>query len=190
MPDWTSEQAASGTVRGKIAFFDVRIFNPTAQSCCNQSLPACYRRHELEKRRHYEDRVTQIEHGCFTPPIVFSTSGGMGPSATVFFKRLASLLSTKRNAHYGSVMSWIRCKISFALIHSAILCLRGTRSRPIHLSLDFDRALAECRIQLPQLPDCCINPDCCIDFCYYLHYFESISCTTSVTLLIIILPPT
>ena len=27
-----------------------------------------------------------------------------------------------------------------------ILCLRGTRSRPIHLSLDFDRALAECRI--------------------------------------------
>ena len=90
-------------------------------------------------------RVTQIEHGCFTP-LVFSTSGGMGPSATVFFKRLASLLSTKRNADYGSVMSWIHCKISFALIHSAILCLRGTRSRPIHLSLDFDRALAECRM--------------------------------------------
>ena len=31
-------------------------------------------------------------------------------------------------------------------VHSAILCLRGTRSRPIHLSLDFNRALAECRI--------------------------------------------
>ena len=42
------------------AFFDVRIFNPTAQSCRNQSLPACYRRHELEKRRHYEDRVIRI----------------------------------------------------------------------------------------------------------------------------------
>ena len=126
-------------------FFDVRIFNPTAQSCCNQSLPACYRRHELEKIRHYEDRVVQIEHGCFTP-LVFSTSGGMGPSASVFFKRLASLLSMKKNAHYGSVMAWIRCKISFALIHSAILCLCGTRSRPIPLSLDFDRALSECHI--------------------------------------------
>ena len=45
----------------------------------------------------------------------------MGPSASVFFKRLASLLSVKRNAHYGSVMAWIRCKISFALIHSAVL---------------------------------------------------------------------
>jgi len=126
------------------AFFDVRIFNPTAHSCRNQSLSACYRRHELEKRRHYEDRVNQIEHGCFTP-LVFSSSGGMGPTASVFFKRLASLLSTKRNSHYGSVMSWIRCKISFSLIHSAILCLRGTRTRPIPLSLDFDRALAECR---------------------------------------------
>ena len=127
------------------AFFDVRIFNPTAQSCRNQSLPACYRRHELEKRRHYEDRVIQIEHGCFTP-LVFSTSGGMGPSASIFFKRLASLLSMKKNAHYGSVMSWIRCKISFALIHSAILCLRGTRSRSVAMSLDFDHALSECRI--------------------------------------------
>ena len=133
------------------AFFDVRIFNPTAQSCRNQSLPACYCRHEREKRRHYmyEDRVIQIEHGCFTP-LVFSTSGGMGPSASiVFFKRLASLLSMKRNAHYGSVMSWIRCKISFALIYSAILCLHGTRSCPIPLSLDFDHALA-----VPNCPGC------------------------------------
>ena len=87
--------------------------------------------------------IFAVKFGCFW---VFSTSGGMGPSASVFFKRLASLLSMKRNAHYGSVMSWIRCKISFALIHSAILCLRGTRSRPIPLSLDFDHALAECRI--------------------------------------------
>ena len=144
MPGWTSEQTDSGTVHGSV-FFDVRIFNPTAQSCHNQSLPACYHRHELEKRRHYEDRVIQIEHGCFTP-LVFSTSGGMGPSASIFFKRLASLLSMKKNAHYGSVMSWIRCKISFALIHSAILCLRGTRSRPVPLSLDFDCALSECQI--------------------------------------------
>uniref|UniRef100_A0A1X7T4K8 Uncharacterized protein n=1 Tax=Amphimedon queenslandica TaxID=400682 RepID=A0A1X7T4K8_AMPQE len=37
------------------AFFDVRIFNPTAHSSRNQSLPACYRRHELENRHLYED---------------------------------------------------------------------------------------------------------------------------------------
>ena len=128
------------------AFFDVRIFNPTAQTCRSQSLSTCYRRHELEKRRHYEDRVLQIEHGCFTP-LVFTTAGGMGPSASIFFKRLASKLATKQNTSYSSVLRWIRCKISFALTHSAILCLRGTRTRLVPLSLDFDRALAECKVQ-------------------------------------------
>ena len=127
------------------AFFDVRIFNPTAHSSRNQSLPACYRRHELEKRRLYEDRVIQVEHGCFTP-LVFSTSGSMGPSASIFYKRLASRLAAKRNATYSSVLSWIRCKISFALIHSAVLCLRGTRTRPSNLFLDFDLALSEGRV--------------------------------------------
>ena len=96
------------------AFFDVRIFNPTVQSRHNKSLAACYRHQEWEKRHHYEDRVIQIEYGCFTP-LVFSTTGGIGPSATVFYKRLASRLATKWNVLYSSVMSWIRCKISFAL---------------------------------------------------------------------------
>ena len=105
---------------------------------CNQSLPACYCRHKLEKRCHYEDRVIQIEHGCFTP-LVFSTSGGMGPSASVFFKRLASLLSTKRNAHYGSVMSWIRCKIYSLLPYPSIikfwLCTRRVPNCPSCLTV-------------------------------------------------------
>lgn len=59
------------------AYFDVRIFNPTAHACRSKPLPSCYRRHELEKRRNYEDRVLQIEQGCFTP-LVFTTAGGIG----------------------------------------------------------------------------------------------------------------
>ena len=131
------------------AFFDVRIFNPTAQSCRNQSLPACYRRHELEKRRHYEDRVIQIEHGCFTP-LVFSTSGGMGPSASIFFKRLASLLSTKRNAHYGSVMSWIRCKMPLSTQQSCVSVVPALILSLCHLtSIMHSQSAAS-----PQLPNC------------------------------------
>jgi hypothetical protein len=44
----------------------------------------------LERRRHYEDRIQQIEHGCLTP-FVFSLSGSLGPAANVIYKRLASL---------------------------------------------------------------------------------------------------
>ena len=47
-------------------FFDVRVLNPLAPSN-SQPLPTCYRRHEQEKRRRYDQRVREIEHGSFTP---------------------------------------------------------------------------------------------------------------------------
>lgn len=106
------------------AFFDVRVFNSYAPSNCKSTAAACYRRHELEKRRMYERRVIDVEHGSFTP-LVFSTSGGWGPSATITFKRLASLISSKVSQPYSKTLSFIRCKIAFSLIDSAVMCLRG-----------------------------------------------------------------
>ena len=109
------------------AYFDVRIFNPTAHTFRNKTLSANHRRHEMEKRRQYEDRIIQVEHRVFTP-LVFSTAGSVGPAATIVLNRLSSLLATKWNIGYNKIISWIRCKIGFALNHSAIMCLRGTRS--------------------------------------------------------------
>ena len=59
------------------AFFDVRIFNPHAPSN-RQSLPACFRKHANEKKRDYEQRVREIEHGTFTA-LVMSLTGGLLP---------------------------------------------------------------------------------------------------------------
>ena len=70
------------------AFFDVRVFNSHAPSNSKSTTKACYMRHEREKRREYERRILEVEHGTFTP-LVLSTSGGWGPSATVAFRRLA-----------------------------------------------------------------------------------------------------
>ena len=55
------------------AFFDVRIFNPFAQSNRNTSLSTVYQRHERQKRNTYEERVWAVEHASFTPFVV-STS--------------------------------------------------------------------------------------------------------------------
>ena len=85
--------------RHQHAFFDVRVFNSLAPSNRSSSLSATYRRHEQEKRRAYEERVREVEHGCFTP-LVFSTAGGMGKAATVAYKRLAHLLSARRDTPY------------------------------------------------------------------------------------------
>ena len=81
-----------------------------------------------KKRAEYGRRVRDIEHGSFTP-LVFTTTGGMAGEATVFYKRLAALLATKREEPYPTVMGWLRCTFSFLLLRAAILCVRGTKKR-------------------------------------------------------------
>ena len=72
------------------------MFNPNASSYRGSSLSSLYRRLEKEKRRKYEQRIRDVEMGCFTP-LVFSTFGGMSTICNIFFKRLASLLADKKD---------------------------------------------------------------------------------------------
>ena len=109
------------------ALFDVRVFNPYAPCYRSSTLAQCYRKNELEKKRAYEERVREIEHGSFSP-LVFSAAGGMGTIATVVYKRLASLLAEKQGRPYSSTLHWLRCRLNFSLLRSAIMCIRGSRS--------------------------------------------------------------
>ena len=80
------------------AYFDVRVFNPLS-GCFKSSicyLYACFRSHDREKRRVYEQRVRDVERGSFTP-LVFSALGGVSRPTEITYKRLASLLTTKRD---------------------------------------------------------------------------------------------
>ena len=110
---------------------DVRIFNPHAPSNCNSQLSSTYRRHENTNKRAYEHRIREVEHASFTP-LVFSASGGMAREATTFYKRLASLLSMKREQPYSSTMTWLGCLLSFSLLRSTIQSIRGARSSKGH----------------------------------------------------------
>ena len=71
--------------------------------------------------------MREIEHRSFTP-LVFSASGGMGPTARVLYKKLASMIATKHNKAYSKTLNWMRCRISFSLLRSAVMCLRGSCS--------------------------------------------------------------
>ena len=73
------------------AFFDVKVFNPFSRSYVNTPFA---RRLEQDKRRSYEHRVREVEHGCFSP-LVFSTLGGLSPTATIVYKRIVSLIAEK-----------------------------------------------------------------------------------------------
>ena len=85
--------------RHEIAFFDVRVFNPYAPSNRNSHLTTCYRSHENAKKRSYDQRIREVEHGSFTP-LVLSCTGGMGRASVNTYKRLAALISTKRDDIY------------------------------------------------------------------------------------------
>ncbi len=62
------------------AFFDVRVFNPYAPCYRNSTQTQCYRKNELEKKRCYEDRIREIEHGSFTPLILSAAQWRNWPS--------------------------------------------------------------------------------------------------------------
>ena len=113
------------------AFFDIRVFNPQAHTYCSLPMATWYRRNEQEKRRAYDERVREVEHGCFSPP-VFSVSGSMGPTARVVHKKLATMITSKHNQSYSQTMNWLRCRLSFSLLRSSIMCLRGSRSSVHH----------------------------------------------------------
>ena len=133
--------------------FDVWVFNRMAQSHRNTPLAHCYRQREQEKKRVYEERVREIEHATFST-LVFSTSGGMGPIASVVFKRIASLIAEKQQQPYSRTLFWMRCKLNYSLLRSAIMCLRGARSsfhRPAGPSLigePIDLTCSEGRVPL------------------------------------------
>ena len=107
-------------------YFDVKVFNPYAKSYRKRPQPQVFSQLEQSKRRAYEERIWDVEHGTFTP-LIFSATGGLGRAATVTYRRLASQLADKWREPYGNVMGWLRCQISFSLIRSAIACLRNSR---------------------------------------------------------------
>ena len=128
-PDARLDVSARGVyTRNQRTFFDIRVFHPNARRFQGQSLKQTYVTNEKEKKRAYNQRVLEVENGTFTP-LVFSVFGGMGEECKMFFKRLSSMLSEKRNEDLASVTTWVRTRIRFALLRSALMCMRGTRHR-------------------------------------------------------------
>ena len=113
---------------GQLAFFDIRVFNPMAKRYANQILKKSYETNEAEKKRKYNERVMQIEHGTFTP-LIFSATGGMGQEASKVFRRVAEAIAEKKNTEYSTTISWVRRKLCFSLVQSLGTCIRGSRTR-------------------------------------------------------------
>ena len=113
----------------------------------NSPVKNVLRSHELRKKRNYNQRIIQVEHGTLTP-LIFSTSGAMGNECQKFHKTLADKISTKNGDKYDDVMRYIRVKISFLVLKATLLCVRGSRTikRNIEAGDDFGLCLNELRV--------------------------------------------
>ena len=136
--------------RQKSTFFDIRVCHPNADSYKDLTPEQVYRLHENEKKRMYERRVLEVEQASFTP-LVFTTTGGMGRECLRYHSRLAELISIKKGEDYAKTMTWIRGKVSFSILRSALLCLRGSRSNRRRTNnvkdIDVDVGLARSNIK-------------------------------------------
>ena len=57
-----------------------------------------------------------------------TAAGNIGREATVFYCRLADLLSRKSNVIYSTLLAWMICTLSFSLLWSAGVCICGSPS--------------------------------------------------------------
>ena len=84
-------------------------------------------------------------------PVAKNVVVGMGEEFLRYHRRLAELVAMKKGEDYTKTMNWISVKISFSLIRSALVCLRGSRAirrKPYNImDIDIDVQTAESGIR-------------------------------------------
>ena len=83
-------------------------------------------------------------------PLIYSATGGAGPEAQLFHTHLALKISTKTGDRYEKVLSLLRWQLSFLILRSVLMCVRGSRNSRANNSTtveDFDLACHIARIE-------------------------------------------
>lgn len=110
------------------AFFEFRVFYPHAQSYKSTKPEALYKQIARTRRREYGERVLQVEDGDFTP-MILSSSGGMGEEMSMALKHVGKKVAEEQNLVYSRVAGYLHAMFCFEMMRSALICLRGSRSR-------------------------------------------------------------
>ena len=86
-----------------------------------------FKYHESLKTQNTYREFYKAEQSSFCP-LSFGCTGGAAPAATPTMQGIAEKLSEKMHESYSETLNYIRTKISFALLRSAIFCIRRCRS--------------------------------------------------------------
>ena len=109
-------------------YFDVRVFNPRVSSNSNQAISKVYEKHEKEKKNGYLHRVLEVEKSSFTPQVMYTT-GGLGREFKKTLKQLAEKKARATGYTYDQCVRYLRLRLSFAMVRSITISIRGHRGR-------------------------------------------------------------
>jgi hypothetical protein len=112
--------------RSRDCIFDVRICDTDATSYGTTASDKLLERFARQKRDKYEDACAENRRD-FTP-LIYSVDGMPCEAAAAAEKRLASLLASKWNRAYSEMVSFVRQRISLAIVRSNTMLLRGERA--------------------------------------------------------------
>ena len=128
------------------AYFDVKVVSPFARSNVHLEPAQLFKNAERVKIREYKERILNVEHADFNP-LVFTCTGGMAPQCQMVVKRLAEKLSKKQNLQFSVVSGWLRCRLSFALLRTTLLCVRATRQKKPVFDNNIELAVSAARME-------------------------------------------
>ena len=132
--------------RGRGTVFNIRICNTDSRSYGNTSPSKILERHAKEKKDKYE---TACLDRCrdFTP-LVYSVDGMASKDEQTAERRIAWLLAKKWSRTYSDMASFIRTRMSLAIVRSNKLLLRSDRTNPLRRRVPTDGVAATCNSQL------------------------------------------
>ena len=103
---------------GQNTFFDIMVTNADCPSQLEKPVQTILKSHENDKKRKYNARIMEVDHGTFTP-IILTIKGVMGHECRVFHKTLSQKLAEKTGERYSEVTRMIRLKLSFLVLKAA-----------------------------------------------------------------------
>eukprot|EP00804_Cyclotella_cryptica_P006585 CCRYP_008564-RA/>CCRYP_008564-RA protein AED:0.46 eAED:0.46 QI:0/-1/0/1/-1/1/1/0/185 len=106
--------------------FHVRICDTDATSYCTTASDRILEHFARQKRDKYESACNENRRD-FTP-LVYSVDGMPCKAAEAAEKRLAALLASKWNRAYSEMVSFVRQRLSLAIMRSNTMLLRGERA--------------------------------------------------------------
>eukprot|EP01068_Selenidium_serpulae_P018146 Selendium_serpulae@DN6439_c2_g1_i10.p1 len=109
----------------KEALFDVRVTDTDAPSKLLKTPAQDLADQETEKKRHYKQALEHLNMDFI--PFVVSVDGAMGVEAKTTIQTIARRLCIKWNSGYSKTVSWVKTRMSFAILRATHYCIRGSR---------------------------------------------------------------